>query len=82
MKKLFATLVLSGLAVPVLAGGEQCASEAKSSCATLASFRCENKCPLAEKANYLRAYGLEAVAVSTVVRDEMADALEANLARI
>ncbi len=80
MKKLFATLALAGLAIPAVAGESY--TEAKSSCATLASFRCENACPLAKKANILRAYGYEAVVTSTVARADLADALEANLARI
>lgn len=80
MKKLFATLALTGFALPALAG-ETC-GEVQTSCASLASFRCENACPLAKEANVLRAYGFEAVVVSTVARADLADALERDLARI
>ncbi len=76
MKKLFAILALTGLAFSAQAG-ESC--EAK---ASLATFRCANACPLAKEANSLRAFGNEALAISTVVRAELADAVEANLARI
>lgn len=79
MKKLFATLAVTVLAIPALAG-ESC--ELQASSRALTAFRCENRCPLAAEANVLRANGSEALAASKVARAELALAVEQNLARI
>lgn len=75
MKKLFAALALAGMAFSAQAG-ESCEQS------SLVTFRCQNECPLAAAANSLRAFGCEAVAISTMARSQLADAVEVNLARI
>lgn len=73
MKKLFALAAVAALVVPAFAGGD---------CKSLSSYRCENKCPLASKANALRSYGTEALATSTVARADVSKLVVGNLARI
>ena len=73
MKKLFAVAALAALSIPALAGGDKC---------LVSSYRCENACPLAQKANYHRSFGTEAFVASKVARADLSGAVVANLARI
>ncbi len=70
MKKFLVTAALTVLALPAIAVDD------------VGGYRCENSCPLASQANALRAYGLEAPIASVVMRSELAEELEASLARI
>jgi hypothetical protein len=71
MKKLIAVAALAVLAVPALAGDW-----------LSKGYRCDNACPLAQKANYCRSWGIEALAGSKLVRADLSQAVVANLARI
>ncbi|HEX6886120.1 MAG TPA: hypothetical protein VF530_22290 [Planctomycetota bacterium] len=73
MKKLFAVAALAALSIPALAGGDKC---------LVSSYRCENACPLAQKANTHRSFGTEAFVASKVARADLSGAVVANLARI
>ena len=73
MKKLFAVAALAALAFPALAAEEQC---------LMSSYRCENQCPLAKQANVRRSFGTEALVASRVARNDLAEVVVANLARI
>lgn len=68
--------LLSVLPILVLAAAPVLAREA------FRGFRCDNECPLAQQANTHRAYGTEAQITSTVIRADVATAVEANLARL
>jgi hypothetical protein len=72
MKKLFAVAALAALAIPALAG-DKC---------LVSNYRCENACPLAQKANFHRSFGTEAFAASKVARADLAERVVGNLARI
>jgi hypothetical protein len=67
---LAAAAALAALLVPAIAGGE------------IGGFRCDNMCPLATEANLHRSLGMESRATSKVVRAELAQAVERNLARV
>ena len=62
------------LIAPALAG--------EGSSADISGSGCDNLCPLATTANAHRAYGLEAVQASKVVRAEVAALVVANLQRV
>jgi hypothetical protein len=72
MTKLFAAAALAALALSALAGGD----------CTVASFRCNNACPLAKQANVCRSFGSEALASSQVARADVSRVVLDNLARI
>lgn len=72
MKKLLAIAALAALAAPAIAGDK---------CLTT-SYRCENACPLAQKANVRRSFGTEALVASKVARADLSEVVVGNLARI
>lgn len=72
MKSLFVVAALAALALPAFAG-ERC---------LWTGYRCENACPLAQKANVHRSFGTEAVVASKVAAADLSAVVVANLARI
>jgi hypothetical protein len=73
MMKLFVAAAFAALALPAFAGGGSCLKS---------GYRCENACPLAQKANVCRALGTEALASSPIARADVSKVVLDNLARI
>ncbi len=82
MKTILTLLVLVLVAVPAVAGERPSDGGCPLSGASIDGFDCDNMCPLAKRANTLRAVGTEAQPISAITRKDCADKLEKNLARI
>ena len=70
MKKGFALLAVGTLTLTALAAD------------AFKGYRCENECPLAKSANEHRAYGTEAIRVSSALHADLSASVERNLAKI